>query len=88
LTEDEESTTKVPFIMELPQSVDQIQALIKKHKKTNVILKRLRDYHHPDGTLTDKSDKVTKWQKYNKFVVAMIAFWLKTEKKSDEQKIF
>ena len=51
-------------------------------------MKRLRDYHHPDGTLTDKSDKVSKWQKYNKFVVAMIAFWLKTDKKSDEQKIF
>ena len=74
--------------MELPQSVDEIQSLIKKHKKTSVVIKRLREYHHPDGTLTDKSDKVSKWQKYNKFVVAMIALWLKTDKKSEEEKIY
>ena len=87
-TADEESTTKVPFIMDLPLSVADIDSLISKHKQTSLILKRLRDYHHPDGTLTDKDDKVAKWQKYNKFVVAMIAYWLKTEKKSEEEKIF
>jgi hypothetical protein len=43
------------------------------------VIKRLRDYHHPDATLTEKADKVTKWQKFNKFVVAMLGIWLKSQ---------
>lgn len=58
--------------------------MINKFGKTSVVLKRLRDYHHPDGTLTDKSDKVSKWQKYNKFVVSLLAFWLKSDKKDSK----
>jgi hypothetical protein len=52
----------VPFVIkELPQSAEDIQTLIEKYKKTSLVLKRLRDYHHPDGTLTEKTDKVQKW---------------------------
>lgn len=48
----------------------------------------MRDYHHPDATLAEKSDKVQKWQKYNKFVIAVIAFWLKLGKKDEENEVF
>ena len=64
-TPEEESTTKVPFVIkELPQSAEEITALIVKYGKkgrTSLVIKRLRDYHHPDGTLTEKTDKVQKW---------------------------
>ncbi len=43
----------------------------------SVILRRLRDYHHPDATLGAEKDK--KNLKFNKFILALIGLWLKTE---------
>ena len=51
-------------------------------------MKRMRDYHHPDATLAEKQDKIQKWQKYNKFVIAVLAYWLKIDKKDKENEVF
>jgi hypothetical protein len=39
----------------------------------------MRDFHHPDGTLTDKTEKVDKWTKFNRFILALLNLWLKSE---------
>ena len=67
---------------------------LKKSKSKDIcgtislILKRMRDYNHPDGTLTDKDDKSDKWTKYNKFVIALAGTWLKTDDKDDSKKVY
>jgi hypothetical protein len=80
LSDKEESTTKVPFVFkELPQTAEALVALLDQYQQDSVVLKRLRDYHHPDGTLTDKGDKLGKWQKYNKFVMAVLSHYSESE---------
>jgi hypothetical protein len=52
-------------------------------------VKRLRDFHHPDGTLTDKGEKSEKWTKFNKFIVAILGLWLQTDDgEGDIKKVF
>ena len=48
----------------------------------------MRDYHHPDGTLTDKGEKADKWTKYNKFVIALAGIYLKSEDKDDFRPVY
>ena len=48
----------------------------------------MRDYHHPDGTLTDKGEKADKWTKYNKFVIALAGIYLKSEDKDDFRSVY
>ena len=70
--------------------MEELTEVIRKKAKGNVslLMRRMRDYHHPDATLADKQDKIQTWQKYNKFVIAVLAYWLKTDKKDKENEVF
>ena len=77
----------------LPESVEELEKCIEKSlkksksenktKSTSLVLKRMRDYHHPDGTLTGTDEKSDKWSKFNKFVIALVGLWLKLEPKDE-----
>ena len=77
----------------LPESVEELEKCIEKSlkksksdnktKSASLVLKRLRDYHHPDGTLTGADEKSDKWSKFNKFVIALVGLWLKLEPKDE-----
>ena len=43
----------------------------------------MRDYHHPDGTLTGTDEKTDKWSKFNKFIIALVGLWLKLDPKDE-----
>jgi|TARA_B110000285_G_C15048533_1_gene575704 hypothetical protein len=58
-----------------------------KAKSTSLVLKRMRDYNHPDGTLTGIDEKSDKWTKFNKFVISLVGLWLKLDQKDEVKSV-
>jgi len=47
----------------------------------------MRDYNHPDGTLTGIDEKSDKWTKFNKFVISLVGLWLKLDQKDEVKSV-
>ena len=43
----------------------------------SIIIKRLRDYYHPDAVANaDREESNKRWESFNKFTLAMLALWM------------